>query len=282
MPRSAERERQIEKEIYLEALDEPRHATVYGGINGEATIKGIPNSRGELPEGDRSRKLGLVMESVPVMLRDAVTIDNAVRLTGISRQTLQRACAAGRLPAIKTGPGPAPYLVRIRDIITYMATMWVEHRTRKDSGIGDLYLGFPEWMAREIFESWPDNMPYDPGKWESARVNINKGGRPRGYSPGKGFSVHGVRLGRPLKASLEAAVDEANAAKVLRKLQTLERAKKLAEAQGLPPPVLPETQKAATPEESHPQEPPPVPAPQSDVDPTTLPKWHPLWRRPGT
>jgi hypothetical protein len=250
---SVPKDRGAQRDLFLEALDEPRHALEYGGVNGEATIKGIPTGR----IGDdtyRSKKLGVVMEPVPVLMRDAVTIDTAVRLLGVSRITLQRAAQGGRLPVLKTGPDNAPYVVRLRDVVTYLVTMWTERRARREFNEG-MYLGFPEWLAREVAESWPDNKPYRPGNWEARVVNISRGGRPKGYSPGRagfnGYSKNGVKLGRP--------------------------------------PKIPVQEKAVPPEGNHPQavpESPPAtpttPAIQEQTDPTRLPKWHPQWRRPGT
>src|SRR5262245_11995725 len=117
---------------YFDALDEPEHTLKYGGINGEAGIPGMP---GLVRNGDRqleTRRFGLNSEPVPVLLRDAVTIDTAVRLTGISRLTLQDACHRKRVPCLKLGPDNAPYLVRLRDVVVYLATMWTEARARRE------------------------------------------------------------------------------------------------------------------------------------------------------
>jgi len=234
----------IARDRFLEAMDEPKHTLEYGGINGEATIKGVVSveSNGRLVS--RTPKLDVHMEPVPVLLRDAVTIDTAVRLTGISRLTLQRAAFDKRLPVIKTGPDNAPYLVRIRDVIIYLCSMWGAGRVRRELTDENAYLGFPEWFAREISESWPENRPYTPGHWQGGYVKINKGGRPQGYSPkdpeNPGFSKNGVRLGRP---------------------------------------PSPESEKGEEAPEDHSEAPPPA-APE--VDRTTLPKWHPQYVRPGT
>ena len=177
---SAEWKRRLKKDLYLESLDKPDHATEYGGLNGSATINGIPGGADvKLPPGDRSRVLGLHMEPVPVMLRDAVTIETAVRLTGIARGTLAQAASRGNLPVLKTGPGPAPYLVRMRDLITYIVTMWTERRARKEMTEEDKYLGFPEWLVAEVSESWPDDRAFNPGHWQPTEVKVKRGGRPR-------------------------------------------------------------------------------------------------------
>lgn len=240
-----------ERDVFLESLDEPRHALEYGGINGLATIHGVPTGSSNRPgeAQSRNRQVGVVMEPVPVLMRDAVTIDTAVRLTGISRITLQRAAQAGNLPVMKMGPDNAPYIVRLRDVVTYLTTMWTERRYRRESPTGRDFIGFPDWLVREVAESWPENRPYRPGKWEGRAVKLNRGGRPRGYSPGKGYSVNGKKLGRPRKAEA----------------------------------VFLEDKKEGPLESNHPQEAlPSVPATPEQIDRTKLPKWHPLWVRPGT
>ena len=242
------------RDLFLDALDEPRHALEYGGINGEATIQGVPTGTADRPgeQGYRNKKLGVVMEPIPVLLRDAVTIDTAVRLTGISRLTLQNAAAKGALPVLKTGPGTSPYLVRIRDVVTYLITMWTERRARKEAG--GKYVGFPSWLVDEVEKEWPPSRLFRPGNWESREVKINRGGRPRGYSPkdiGRpGYSVNGVKLGRK--------------------------------------PRTDPAEKATPPEENHPPAASDVPSDVSPepttpaIDRSRLPKWHPLWRRSGT
>lgn len=237
------------RDRFLEALDEPRHALEYGGVSGEATIQGIPTGTADRP-GERSgrltAKLGIVTEPVPVLMRDAVTIDTAVRLTGISRMTLQRAAQNGNLPVLKLGPDTAPYVVRLRDVITYLVTMWTERRARKELTDGDQYIGFPEWLVREVAESWPEHRAFKPGKWQAGPVKVNRGGRPRGYSPSDphnpGFSVHGVRQGRPRKTD--------------------------------------GGQKKEPPGAYQPQAAQDAPDPPEPTDRTKLPKWHPLWQRP--
>ena len=247
--KSPEYRRRVQKDRYFDNLDKPEHTLEYGGLNGAATIRGVPVNKPD--EGQyHSKKAGLHSEPVPVVMRDAVTIETAVRLTGIARETLAQAVHNGNIPALKTGPGPAPYLIRMRDIITYMITMWTERRARRESSADGMYLGFPEWIAREVAESWPEDSAYKPGKWEPREIKLNRGGRPRGYSPGKGISVHGKALGRPRK--------EVPAS-----------------------PEMPQEEKPTPPRDSHPQAASAVPA-AAAVDPTTLPKWHPLWRRPGT
>lgn len=244
------------RDEFLEKLDEPRHTLEYGGVNGQATIQGVAtggNGRaGEL--GQRRKNLGVVMEPVPVMMRDAVTLDTAVRLLGINRVTVQRAAKRGDIPALKTGPGNAPYLVRLRDVLTYLLTMQTERRARKEFAPGDLYRGFPEWLVREVAEAWPANSVVRVGHWQPKYVRVNRGGRPRIKDGGRptardperpGYSASGARLGRP------------------------------------PKPKGQEDEKAEPPESNHSQA---APEPQTDapqIDPTTLPKWHPLWRRPA-
>jgi hypothetical protein len=237
--------REEARDLYLESLDEPRHVLEYGGINGEATIKGMPTGSDRPGESFiRSQKLGIYTEPVPVMMRDAVSIDTAVRLTGINRQTLQVAARRGALPVLKLGPDSAPYVLRLRDVITYLVTMYTEQKARQESPVGDMYLGFPEWLVSNLSDAWPDNRKFTPGQWEAKRVNRNRGGRPRGYSPGKGFSkTTGVKLGRPPKIQAE--------------------------------------EKQTPPEGNHPQA-AVQDTPVAEIDPTTLPKWHPQWRRPGS
>ena len=241
-----------QRDQFLESLDEPRHALEYGGVNGQATIQGIATgSNGRAGElGQRRKQLGVVMEPVPVLMRDAVTLDTAVRLLGINRVTIQRAAKRGDIPALKTGPGNSPYLVRLRDVLTYLVTMWTERRARKELADGDLYRGFPEWLVREVAEAWPANSVVKPGHWRPKYVKVGRGGRPRVADGGKpterdperpGYSISGARLGRP------------------------------------PKPKEPEGEKEGPPEGNHPQAAQPEAAP---LDPTTLPKWHPLWRRP--
>ena len=244
----------IARDRFFEAMDEPNHALNFGGINGEATIKGVISVDSSGKALSRTPKLDVHMEPVPVLLRDAVTIDTAVRLTGISRLTLQRAAFDGRVPVIKTGPDNAPYLIRLRDVIIYLCSMWGAGRVRRELTEENAYLGFPEWLAREISESWPEHKPYTPGKWEGGYVKISKGGRPKGYSPSDpdnpGFSTNGKRMGRPPK------IDSPESEK------------------GEP---VPGDHSMVAPEAAPlPAEPAAAPA----VDRTTLPKWHPQYVRP--
>lgn len=251
----------IARDKFFEAMDEPRHTLDYGGINGEATIKGVISVDSQGKSLSRTPKLDVHMEPVPVLLRDAVTIDTAVRLTGISRLTLQRAAFDGRMPVIKTGPDNAPYLVRLRDVVIFLCSMWGAGRVRRELTEENAYLGFPEWFAREISESWPENKPYTPGKWQGGYVKINKGGRPKGYSPNDpenpGFSKNGVRLGRP-------------------PLSESEKGEEAPEDHSEAPP--PEPQPVAATQGPVLEPATPVPA----VDRTTLPKWHPQYVRPKT
>jgi hypothetical protein len=186
----------IARDLFFEEMDQPRHALNYGGINGEATIKGVVSVDSKGNAINRAPKLDVHMEPVPVLMRDAVTNDTAVRLTGVSRLTLQRAAHEGRMPVIKTGPDNAPYLVRLRDVVIFLCSMWGAGRVRRELTEENAYLGFPEWFAREISESWPESRPYTPGNWQGGYVKINKGGRPKGYSPSDpenpGFSTNGV------------------------------------------------------------------------------------------
>ena len=264
----------IERDLYLEELDSPRHALEYGGINGEATIAGIPVPNGKDASIIAARKTGIVMEPVPVTMRDAVTIDTAVRLTGVARQTLQRAAAAGRLPVLKVGPDTAPYLVRLRDVVTYLVTMWTERRARREMNEAH-YIGFPEWMVAAVSESWPTDKAFKPGNWQSRAININRGGRPRGYTPGKigvnGYSKNGIKLGRPARDAKARTVQ-----KVQPRISSVSHDNLGAE-------------KEAAPEGNHPQGPPPPAAPTAPQDPNALtleqrralPKWDPRWLRPG-
>lgn len=252
--KSAEYRRRVQRDLYMDNLDKPEHTLEYGGLNGSATIRGVPVGPEDKPQFN-SKKAGLHSEPIAVVMRDAVTIETAIRLTGIARGTLAQAVFRGNIPALKTGPGPAPYLVRVRDLITYMITMWSERRARKESAIDNQYIGFPEWIAREVSESWPEDQPYKPGRWQADAIRVNRGGRPRGYSPGKGVSVHGKALGRPRKDPPIAP----------------------------PGAETPAAEKAVPPEGNHPQAAPTGPVKQDDssppYDPTKLPKWDPRWRR---
>ena len=243
--------REEARDLYLESLDEPRHVLEYGGVNGEATIKGMPTGNDRPGESSvRSQKLGIHSEPVPVMMRDVVSIDTAVRLTGINRQTLQVAARRGALPVLKLGPDTAPYVLRLRDVITYLVTMFTEQKARQESPVGDMYLGFPEWLVNNLSDAWPTNRAFTPGDWQAKRVNRNRGGRPRGYSPGMGFSkTTGVKLGRPPKGET---------------------------------PKIQAEEKQTPPEGNHPQAAvaSPQAEPEPQIDPTKLPKWHPQWRRP--
>jgi len=240
--KSSEWRRRVQKDLYLDNLDKPEHTLEYGGLNGQATVRGVPLTDDGRVSPQTVR--GLHSEPVAVVMRDAVTIETAIRLTGIARETLARAVFAGRVPALKTGPGTAPYLVRLRDVITYLITMWTERRARKESSEDGKYLGFPEWLAREVSEGWPEDQPYKPGNWQATEIKVNRGGRPRGYSPGKGVSVHGKPLGRPRKVA--------------------------------PGTENPGSEMTTPPEGSH----PPAAPGDPPLDPTTLPKWDPRWRRP--
>ena len=171
-----------------------------------------------------------------------MTIETAVRLTGIARGTLAQAASQGNLPVLKTGPGPAPYLIRMRDIITYIVTMWTERRARKELTEGERYIGFPEWLVAEISESWPDNRAFNPGHWQAEAVKIKRGGRPRSrglmhpHNPKLPGSEKAVPDGGNQPQEAPLVVDEG-------------------------PPSVEITGRPT-------------------ADPTTLPKWHPLWRRP--
>lgn len=260
-------------ERYFESLDQPDHALNYGGRNELATIRGVP-----LRSQVNNPGLEIYFEPVPVLLRDVVTVDTAVRLTGCSRESLQHAAYHGRLPVLKTGPGTGPYLVRLRDVFTYLLTMQYQARNRRDMPGGDTYLGFQSWLVERIEEHWPKGRPYIPGRWEGRKVKINRGGRPKGYSPGMVFSVHGKRLGRPPKEGWPEDRGE--------------------DVEKVHVPA-PESKKGETPGRDHPQvtaqAPPPVAAPappppnetvaepqEPPLDPTALPKWHPLWQRSRT
>ena len=237
-----------QRDAFLETLDEPKHALEYGGVNGQATIQGVATGSNDRANelGQRRKQLGVVMEPVPVLMRDAVTLDTAVRLLGINRVTIQHAAKSGIIPALKTGPGNAPYLVRLRDVVTYMVMMWTQRRARRKPVEGDLYRGFPEWLVREVAEAWPAHSVVRPGHWQAryirvsrgGRTSVVEGGRPTARDPERpGYSAAGKRLGRPPK---------------------------------------PESEKEGPPENNHSQA-----APAAEpFDPTTLPKWHPLWRRP--
>jgi hypothetical protein len=256
-----------QRDAFLETLDEPRHTLEYGGVNGNATIRGVATgSNGRAGElGQRRKQLGVVMEPVPVLMRDAVTLDTAVRLLGVNRVTLQRAAHRGDIPALKTGPGNAPYLVRLRDVLTYFVTMWTERRARTELAEGDLYRGFPEWLVREVAEAWPPSSVVKVGPWQPRHVKLKRGGRPRvkdGGAPTQrdpqrpGYSVNGKRLGRP-PAATHVHHD-------------------------LPEDVaLGIEEKGGGSESNHSQALPPEQPPVPQIDPTTLPKWHPLWRRPA-
>jgi len=249
-----------ERTEYLRALDEPRHALIEanpGGINGAATIQGVPTgSPGSSHFHVKHERLGVQMEPIAVLMRDAVTIDTAVRLLGIGRDTIQNGCAQGRLPALKLGPGKAPWMVRLRDVLLYVVTMYAGTRKKLnylDGGEGEIptYIGFPEWLVREVSESWPESIPFAPGKWEPREIKINRGGRPRGFSPGKGYSTTtGKKLGRPPGS----------------KADTMMSPKPRPAPADAPPGGLP----------------PAAPAAGDGPDAATLPKWHPQWRRPGT
>jgi hypothetical protein len=253
------KDRAARREDYLRRLDEPKHALEHGGISGQATIPGMPTgSPGRHGEaGGHHRRLGIVSEPVPVLMRDAVTIDTAVRLTGVQRVTLQRAALDGRLPVLKLGPGREPYLVRLRDVVTYLATMWTTGRARAEQAAGGFeYVGFPNWLVEQVADRWPSGELFEPsmlGKWEPRKATINRGGRPQGYSPGRGWTKAGKRLGRPPKPR--------------------------------PPATSATEEKRGAPEHDHVQATPVAAAAlqgeaQPTIDPTTLPKWHPLWRRP--
>lgn len=252
--------RSVARDKFFETLDEPEHVLTYGGINGEASVPGMPGRVGSHDAQRETVRYGLHSEPVPVMLRDAVTIDTAVRLTGVNRITLQRAAHDGQLPHLKLGPDNAPYLVRLRDVIVYMITMWTDKRARAEMTEDNEYLGFPEWLVNHVSDGWPDRAAFKPGKWQGGPVKINRGGRPKGYNPvmaGRpGFSKAGKRLGRPPVGGWpEAPV----------------------EAQKREGPDEPAPPRAA---DTEPLEPVTSGAPgHSTVDPTTLPKWHPQWRR---
>ena len=254
------KDRAARRETYLLKLDEPKHALEYGGKSGQATIRGMPTgSPGRHGEATgHSTRIGVVSEPVPVLMRDAVTIDTAVRLTGVRRETLQRAALDGRLPVLKLGPEREPYLVRMRDVVTFLVTMWTTGRARVAMNNGDFeYVGFPRWLVEQVADRWPAGELFEPsmlGRWEPRKATINRGGRPEGYSPGRGWSKAGKRLGRPPRD------DKKN--------------KATQPAQANSPSAVEE--KGGPPERDHVQATPV----EQPVDPTTLPKWHPLWRRP--
>jgi hypothetical protein len=258
------------RQAFLESLDEPRHTLEYGGVNGQATIQGVPTgTEGRVGESKvRRRNLGVVMEPVPVMMRDAVTIDTAIRLLGISRPTLQRAITFGAIPSLKTGPGTSPYLVRIRDVVTFMVTMWSDRKARRQLAEDDMYRGFPEWLVEKVAEAWPAHSVVRPGNWRPSYVKLKRGGRPRGIPTVRdperpGYSANGKRLGRPPAVNQKAPFLVADSEGT----EWIE-------------------EKGGAPESNHPKVPSPVPPPvpeppKPEVDPTTLPKWHPRWRRPS-
>lgn len=249
-PAALARDRAQRREVYLRKLDEPRHALEYGGETGHATIRGVPTGSpgGQGEAVTHSRRIGVVSEPVPVLLRDAVTIDTAVRLTGVKRETLQRAAMKGILPALKLGPSREPYLVRLRDVVTYLVTMWTFKRARNTLNAGDFeYVGFPAWLVEEVAAVWPAGTAFTPGAWEPRNADVKRGGRPQGYSPGRGWTKAGKKLGRPFRDP----------------------------SKNVPPATLVVEEKRGSPERDHSQA---APAEQK-VDPTTLPKWHPLWRR---
>lgn len=250
--------RSLARDKFFETLDEPEHTLTFGGINGEATVTGVPGTvQGRHDTRLETQRYGLHGEPVVVYLRDAVTIDTAVRLTGISRLTLQRAAHDGRLPHLKLGPDNAPYLVRLRDVIVYLTTMWVDKRARKELTDDNHYLGFPEWLVNHISDSWPDRAAFKPGKWQGGYVKINRGGNAPGVNhsdPNRpGYSRKGNRIGRKPRGGWP------------------EEQKK--EAPGSPP----------APPEPQPEHPEPAATngeAQSTPDRTKLPKWHPDWQRP--
>jgi hypothetical protein len=226
----------------FEDMDGPAQVFEPGGTNGKASIKGLPvrpevHANGLRREGQAT---GVMAEPVAVLLRDAVTIDTAVRLTGAERQTLQVAAAKGYLPSLKLGGATSPYLVRIRDVISYLARMSAFKMTRRGFKPGEDFLGFPEWLVERVRAAYPDGVSAAGTPYASEVVVPDRGGRPRIKPPeeesgsakktGARRSNHAPRRKRPV-------------------------AQKLLKPGDFPPPGF---------------------------DRTTLPKWHPLWVRPGT
>ena len=229
-----------QREDYMKSLDSPEQATRAGGVNGKASIRGLP-LRVE-PSGKVGMKAavrtGIVSEPVAVIMRDAVTVDTAVRFTGINRGTLQAAIAAGYLPAIRLGEGKSPLLVRMRDVITYLMKQGQVH-SRRRRPLGETFLGFEEWFAEIVRENWQGSSDPDLGRYSAADLKpINRGGRP----PGKRWATAEDMIATPQDDDSEIQ-------------EELPTDHALAQA----------------------AEDPPAPT----LDRATLPKWHPLWVRPG-
>lgn len=218
----------------FELMDEPAHVLEPGGTNGKATIKGLPvrpevSATGLRREGQAT---GVLAEPVAVLLRDAVTIDTAVRLTGADRATLQAAAAKAYLPSLKLGGATSPYLVRIRDVISYLARMHAFKMTRGAFKPGEEFLGFPEWLVERVRATYPEGSVAAGTPYAAGVVVPDRGGRPRVTPPAE-------EKPKPQKSRRRRR----------NHAPTANRA---------------------------------FPAPPRAVDRTKLPKWHPLWVRPGT
>jgi hypothetical protein len=254
-------------------MDEPAHVFEGGGVNGRATIKGVPtrsdaSGTGLVRSGQRT---GLMSEPVAVVLRDAVTIDTAVRLTGADRATIQNAAAKSYLPSLKLGGATTPYLVRMRDVIAYLARATRERRLRTGTaGKGGFqpgrdFLGFPPWLVERVKLAYQDGAVVTGTPFATEVITPNRGGRPR-IRPPKTETQSGEK---PIKAVRDHAPTKRRKRRRARSPKGPQAPALVQAAVSVPPPALPERPKAA-------------PRPPKVVDPTTLPKWHPLWRRPGT
>lgn len=228
-----------------ELMDEPAQVLEPGGTNGRATIKGLPvrsevSASGLRKEGQAT---GVMAEPVAVLLRDAVTIDTAVRLTGADRATLQSAAAKGYLPSLKLGGTTSPYLVRLRDVMSYLARMSAFRQTRSGFRLGKDFLGFPDWLVERVTRAYPEALSVGT-PYATAVVVPNRGGRPRI---------------KPVAQAEE--VPETVATKKPAATRRTTRRKRRAATKN-------------------------VAAPKSEPKLSTqqrmrLPKWHPLWIRPG-
>src|SRR5215471_14438498 len=143
----------VQQDAKLEAMDSPAHVFEAGGVNGRSGIRGVPvrsesSERGLKKEG---RRIGIMSEPIAVLLRDAVSIDTAVRLTGAERITLQLAVVKGYLPSLKLGGSTSPYLVRVRDVIAYIARINAMGMQRGRGFVaGRDFVGFPPWLVERV------------------------------------------------------------------------------------------------------------------------------------
>jgi hypothetical protein len=229
----------------FESMDGPAHVLEGGGTNGRATIKGLPVRSEVSTSGLRrdGQATGVMAEPVAVLLRDAVSIDTAVRLTGVDRATLQTAAAKGYLPSLKLGGATAPYIVRIRDVIAYLHTIASLKLQRDDFKPGRAFVGFQPWLVERIRRSYPDGAQAQGTPFAGEVVSHNRGGRPRT---------------KPLEE--EKPTDEKIVAQAPDHAPTKPKPRRRRRRR-----------KATT-----------APRKPSLKERMRLPKWHPLWVRPGT